>query len=123
MLTTNNNQSLYFSVSDGTAYVAPGSVLVGRYVMSFRGGSIPFSEMTRFDTTTHSTDNYIQNSVLSIYNFKYFPDLTANYSAPISSEADLTSFYMSDSSMKPIYDCLFFYDGTNVSLKNSSRIF
>jgi len=123
MLTTNTNQSLNFTASDGTIFVTSGAVVIGNYVMDFKGGYMPFSQMSSFDTTTHSTDNYYQNSVLSVYNFNNFPDLTSAHS-DATTLAGLGSFYISNtSSSKPLGLFTFYYDGSNISLKSSSKVF
>ncbi len=120
MLTTNLNQTIGFTATDGTVYVTPGAVQVGNYVMNYKGGILPFSEMTNFDSST----NTYQTSVLSIINFQHFPDLTANYSTPTSVEANLGSFYITDTTnTKPLGFFTFYYDGSNINLKSSSKVF
>jgi len=119
MLTTNTNQSLNFTASDGTVFVTPGAVVLGHYVMDFKGGYMPFSQMTNFDSST----NTYQNSVLSVYNFNNFPDLTSVHS-DATTLAGLGSFYISDTTKtKPLGLFTFFYDGSNISLQSSSKVF
>jgi hypothetical protein len=118
MLTTNKNLNLDFYTQDGTCFVSGGAIKISNYVMNYRGGNIPFSAMT--DMTTSGT---YQNSVLSLYNFYNFADLTANYSSPATTPSGLGSFYIGDSTnIRPLGFFTFYYDGTDITLKNSSKV-
>jgi len=142
MFTTNSNQMLNFSVSDSTVYVSPGCAVVGNYVMDFRGDSITFDNMVSSDFTNNP--NYFQYSVLSLYNYNGFADVTAITASSVSSEAALISPTIFDTTntgsndpadatttththglsrdVRPVGLFLFTNDGTNVIHKSSSRI-
>lgn len=120
MFTTNSNQSVGFSVSDSTVFVTQGAIQVGSYIMDFKGGNLPFSAITKFDGSA----NTYQNAVVSIFNYSNFPDLTSSHSTPASDPSGLGSFYLADTSTsKALGFFTFHFDGTNITLKNSSKVF
>jgi len=120
MLTTNNNQSLSFNATDSTVYVSPGVAQIGHFVMDYRGGSASFAELTNFDGSA----NRYQYSVLSLYNFNNFSDLTGVTMSSVGSINDLISPYIVDTtSVRPIGLLLFSTnDSTQIQLISSSKV-
>ena len=117
MLTT-NNQSLNFSITDSTVYVAPGAIQLGSYVIPFRGDSITYSEMTTF-----TASNVFQYSILALKPYNFQPYLTIYDSTSFdSTQLPVYPSIGSDSSVYPIGLFLFHTDGTTIDLVSSSRI-
>ena len=124
MLTTSINQ-LGFSVADSTVLVNPGTVRVGNDVMSFRGGSIVFSDMVSFG----GDSSKYQNSALFLQSIGGETDMTTVVSSAESSMASLEAPTLpSDSSnpYSPVHALgLFTFwtpDGIDISLVSQSCV-
>ena len=125
MLETNPNQALNFSVTDSTVYVNAGTTRIGNTVMSFRGGSLTFRDLTQFN---NDSTGY-QYSALVLYDYLSYPDMTRVTSTAVSAIESLTfpSFPYDGTnqfaSVRPIGLFTFYSpDGTQISLINSEKV-
>ena len=99
---------------DSSVIVSPGGVLLGNTYMSYRGGSLPFSDMINIADGT----NKFQNSLLYMSDSSGIPDLQTALSNTEDKECDLTyPVIPADTTAHPVGLFTFFStDGTDISL-------